>query len=313
MRDPNTGRMIFAFFETRLASKAARFRLAVSIGFIITTVGFFLVGPDAKPSMADDSLWGAMSTLFGGSAPVDQAASVRPSDPRRYRLRAHLRQRRTAVKHSPAVDVVQQTGNTMCVRLCDGYAFPVGPYHGKGDNVAHQAICRSSCPDAKTSLYVVPAGSDEIGKGIELMTGRNYSELPDAFHYTTVLNDACTCHKDGVDGKALSLLRDFTLRRGDAVMTARGIRVFHGSQHYPYRRDDFVGLTRSRDVRNANRTAMKAIERASLAAAQSTPKSAALSERSIPSGGPGVPEFATTTPPGIPVGQPAAQTKENAS
>jgi hypothetical protein len=38
----------------------------------------------------------------------------------------------------------------------------------------------------------------------------------------------------------MSLLDDLTLRRGDAVMTARGVRVFRGSTRWPLRHRDFV-------------------------------------------------------------------------
>jgi hypothetical protein len=247
----------------RFGSKAARFKTAVATGFIIASVGFLAAGPIAQPSIADEGIFGAMASLFGGPAVRnDQALVASPIAPRVHRHRhfvaAHDRR------------AVQTSGTrTMCVRLCDGYAFPVGVYHGKGDDAAHQATCQASCPDAQTALYVLPRDSDEIGTAINVATGQNYSKLPDAFHYTTVLDEACTCHRDGGDGKALSLLHDFTLRRGDAVMTARGVRVFHGSGHFPYRRGDFIALTRSRDVGRANRDTMRAIERASINTAPS--------------------------------------------
>jgi hypothetical protein len=41
---------------------------------------------------------------------------------------------------------------------------------------------------------------------------------------------------------AVSIYRDHTLRRGDSVMTAQGLRVFKGSSHFPYRGSDFVSL-----------------------------------------------------------------------
>ena len=40
----------------------------------------------------------------------------------------------------------------------------------------------------------------------------------------------------------VSIYEDRTLRRGDAVMTARGMRVFAGSQTWPYREGDFVAI-----------------------------------------------------------------------
>ncbi len=40
----------------------------------------------------------------------------------------------------------------------------------------------------------------------------------------------------------VTIYEDTTLRRGDAVMTTKGIRVFAGSRSFPYRDGDFVAL-----------------------------------------------------------------------
>lgn len=40
----------------------------------------------------------------------------------------------------------------------------------------------------------------------------------------------------------VSIFEDPTLRRGDAVMTVTGIRIFIGSKSWPYRAEDFVAL-----------------------------------------------------------------------
>ena len=40
----------------------------------------------------------------------------------------------------------------------------------------------------------------------------------------------------------VSIYTDRTLRRGDSVMTAQGLRVFKGAEHFPYRASDFVAL-----------------------------------------------------------------------
>jgi hypothetical protein len=40
----------------------------------------------------------------------------------------------------------------------------------------------------------------------------------------------------------VSIYTDRTLRRGDSVMTAQGLRVFRGSSRFPYHPSDFVSL-----------------------------------------------------------------------
>lgn len=46
----------------------------------------------------------------------------------------------------------------------------------------------------------------------------------------------------------VSILNDPTLRAGDAVMTADGIRVFAGSRSWPYAKSDFVPIAQARDL-----------------------------------------------------------------
>ena len=52
----------------------------------------------------------------------------------------------------------------------------------------------------------------------------------------------------------MSIYEDRTLRRGDAVMTADGVRIFAGSSSWPYTAGDFVSL---RDAKNVDRDASK--------------------------------------------------------
>ena len=46
----------------------------------------------------------------------------------------------------------------------------------------------------------------------------------------------------------VSIFEDRTLKRGDAVMTADGIRVFAGSATWPYTRADFIDLAAAKDL-----------------------------------------------------------------
>ena len=46
----------------------------------------------------------------------------------------------------------------------------------------------------------------------------------------------------------VSIYEDRTLRRGDAVMMADGVRIFAGSSSWPYRAGDFVGLKNAKNV-----------------------------------------------------------------
>ncbi len=252
-----------SFLARRFGSSDARFRSAVTLGFLLVAAGALAGGPGAL--VADQNFW--PSGLFGRprqaaerSYHFDTIAAPRPV---RHSAHRHLWVAPHLAATRPPLPLGRQS---VCVRTCDGYAFPLGTYHGDGDRTPHEAACRAACPDAKMALYVLPGGADRIGEAVSVGSGRPYSALPDAFHYTTVLDDACTCHRPERGSRTLSLLRDLTLRRGDAVMTARGFRVFHGAARFPYRRTDFVTLSRSRDVARANRPTFSALERESLRA-----------------------------------------------
>lgn len=118
-----------------------------------------------------------------------------------------------------------------CVRLCDGFAFPVGEA-GSGQ-AAQEAACRSACPGAPTALYSAPAGAkdlDALSRG-----GSPYTALPMAFRYRETLTPQCTCRPVGATASTSALLTDMTLRRGDVVMTRVGARHFDGAARLPYR------------------------------------------------------------------------------
>ncbi len=251
-------------FRCRFADKPARFRTAVASGFVVAAVGSLVLVGDRSGSA------GSFFDLFNGSL-FEQPAAPQPSaawSGGRVAARRHVRPAhivRTAARPSvPRRAPMTLARQSMCVRLCDGFAFPVGAYHGDGDRASHEAACQSQCPGARTALYVMPVGGDAMREAVRVGTGQTYSELPDAFHYASVLSDACSCHPPS-GNRITSILHDFTLRRGDAVMTGSGVQVFHGGAHYPFSRRDFMALARSPDVRQADRPVFHAIERASAA------------------------------------------------
>ena len=264
-------------FAARLAgrfeTKASRFRCAVVAGLAITTLGTLTLGTGTL-GFADDFL-GSLGTLFGAQQTAPQYAQHSSVGYAHVQARAMRRQRSRTARRAPeekkpqvrlAMHRSRPVGAgrmSMCVRLCDGFAFPVGTYHGDEDRTVHEATCQSECPGARTALYVLPNGSDQISDAIDVKSGRNYSQMPAAYHYTTFLQDACTCHpREG--NRVSSLLHDFTLRRGDAIMTGAGFKVFHGGDHFPHRQADFVALAQSHDIQTARRGTFHAIERASL-------------------------------------------------
>ncbi len=250
-------------FVARFATRPSRFRLAVTTGFAVTAIG--VISLTAGGIGNADDFFGAFGNIFGTQPAYQQPSSAgqisRAPRPRTARRRANEVKSQLKLASSRHGNPVRLGRLSMCVRTCDGFAFPVGTYHGDADRAAHEATCQSQCPGARTALYVLPNGADAIGEAVDIKSGRTYSQMPGAFHYTTFVADACTCHpREG--NRISSLLHDFTLRRGDAVMTKTGFKVFHGGSHYPYKQTDFVALSKSQDVHERQRSTFHAIERA---------------------------------------------------
>lgn len=255
------------------ADERTRFRFAVSTGFVLAAVSFLVVGADTRFGSAR-SLLGLFGLPEGGVEAPRYFYGQQPAQPRRARRQPTSARESKGGMHLVSGQAMSLARKSLCVRLCDGFAFPVGDYHGDADRPAHEAACRSDCPGARTALYVLPAGADSPAMATNTRTGRSYSQMAEAFRYTTYVDEACACHPPG-GGGIRSLLRDFTLRRGDAVMTSTGLQVFHGGAGYPFKRRDFVALGKSRDIRRADRGTLQAIERASLAAPNLAPATVA--------------------------------------
>jgi hypothetical protein len=131
----------------------------------------------------------------------------------------------------------------VCVRLCDGAFFPVASTSSSIDDSKNEAICGGLCPDARTALYLEPAGSDEIEDAVST-NGVPYTSLPAALRFRTALDATCTCRRKLA--QQFSIMLDSTLRKGDYVMTPKGLMVFTGSQRLPHASSDFIAVADAR-------------------------------------------------------------------
>ena len=130
---------------------------------------------------------------------------------------------------APAARAIPASGaapQPVCVRLCDGYFFPVPASVGLTAETDAEAVCRALCPSAGVAIYFLPGHSDRIEDAANAR-GERYSALPAAFRYRSAVAPACGCRRAGESG--LAFWRDPTLKSGDAVMTADGVVVFRGA------------------------------------------------------------------------------------
>lgn len=184
-----------------------------------------------------------LSGVFGASEariveiPLDPDASAKPAKRRR------------------AAGTSFASRRPVCVRLCDGFFFPVSAPPG-----GVEAACADLCPDAAAALYFLPPGSDRIEDAVST-GGARYSALPAALRYRTERVAACACHAE--IAQTPPYWRDPTLRKGDAVMTASGFMIYRGGASSPDGRANFTRLAAAQLPRE-RRAVLAALERASV-------------------------------------------------
>ncbi len=87
------------------------------------------------------------------------------------------------------------TYRTICVRLGDGYYFPISfettPDHFQDD----AATCQRECPAAQVRLYTYHNPGQDVSQAVSL-DGQFYSELPSAFSYRKKLS-GYSCRRPG--------------------------------------------------------------------------------------------------------------------
>ncbi len=96
---------------------------------------------------------------------------------------------------SPGGAAGAATYRTLCVRLCDGYYFPVSfstlPSHFPQD----AEICSSKCA-APSELYYYPNPGGSVDQSVALASQTPYTNLKSAFRYRKEFVQGCSC-KDG--------------------------------------------------------------------------------------------------------------------
>ncbi|AWN37577.1 DUF2865 domain-containing protein [Methylobacterium radiodurans] len=142
-------------------------------------------------------------------------------------LTTHWQGRRDAIRRSTRLSRPAAEGwdgrRTVCVRMCDGYLFPIGNLRARADLPVHEAACAAACPGARTNLYTLAAGSTELDQAVSPQ-GQPYraSALANVYRQRRVAD--CSCQ--GAEGRPLlSVAQDATLQAGDAVATRDSARV----------------------------------------------------------------------------------------
>jgi Protein of unknown function (DUF2865) len=107
----------------------------------------------------------------------------------------------TSLPHSPSVEEAETLPRrsagqyrTVCVRLCDGYFFPISSGVSSYAFRRDANICRSRC-GAETRLFSMPASAPRIEDALD-QNGVSYAKLRTAFLYRKKFVSGCSCRPD---------------------------------------------------------------------------------------------------------------------
>ena len=145
---------------------------------------------------------GFFQNLFGGggSPPPNHAPrpALHPSMPSPYGYRAPLyvpsRPRENSIEDSNHQGERAGRYRTMCVRMCDGYYWPVSFATTRSSVYRDANYCRASCGE-EARLFFHSAKDGDTSEMVDL-TGRAYSKLPVAYRYRKTVVEGCKCKPD---------------------------------------------------------------------------------------------------------------------
>ena len=105
---------------------------------------------------------------------------------------------------------------TICVRTCDGYAFPVS-HSTRGAQITLDAqACASMCPGQATELFTKPVGSVGMAEARSLANGTLYASLPAAFSFQQSFRGECACQRSSTAAAGPGL-SDLSVDKGRAM------------------------------------------------------------------------------------------------
>lgn len=107
---------------------------------------------------------------------------------------------------------------TVCVRTCDGFFFPLANSPGGRDGA--DEMCQALCPGVETLAYGMTNGGD-IQNAVARSTGQPYASLPNAGKYQRSFDAACTCRGQGQSWAQALKEAEYLLdkRKGDVIVT----------------------------------------------------------------------------------------------
>jgi hypothetical protein len=197
-------------------------------GAIVGALAFLLALPPLDTLAQGDFF----DTLFGPEQPswAPPGRSWRVMRPPRQRVRPQ----KATIPHAKPVgtgapvatgagaEADSMSGGAYCVRVCDGYYFPLI----KSSQLSDQQSCDFACPSTRVQLYQ-GASIDQARNA----RGERYSALRAAFSFRDKLTARCSCNDPAASRDYYLRLsrRDPTLRSGDIVVGEKGAFIYNRS------------------------------------------------------------------------------------
>ncbi len=146
--------------------------------------GFVALTEDWNERLRTNEFWSGRDGAGSGGGPTVYTGRNNLQGPTRP---ASLPSSEAANFH----DGEETTYRTVCVRLCDGYFWPISFATTEEHFGADQARCESSCGStAKLYVYKNPGNEPEEMRDLN---DKPYTKLPTAFLFRTKYQDSCKC------------------------------------------------------------------------------------------------------------------------
>jgi hypothetical protein len=181
----------------------------------IRTTGAYLTTSDEwLDQLTNPSAW-RNGRLRGRSRPMSREEARREReqderDARDERLREEREEREEAMERAREYGRERGTYRTVCVRLCDGFFFPISFATTPDRFGADEAACNARCASgARLYVYPNPGGEPEDMRDVR---GQPYTALKNAFLFRTEYVEACTCKPHPWEQEALARHRHYAER-----------------------------------------------------------------------------------------------------
>lgn len=99
------------------------------------------------------------------------------------------------------------TFKTLCVRLCDGFYFPISAATRRDSFAGDAKRCEQSCPSG-SRMFVFRNPGEGVENMVDLQ-GHRYRDLPTAFQHLNRYDASCTCRGNPWDEAALARHRAY--------------------------------------------------------------------------------------------------------